>query len=118
NSTRDQTQLSLRVGNAPFRFEPADQVRSVHEAPRQLVLRRLIWHPQICRPQRKLKTRRQHSNHGVTIAIQRERATDDALIASEPALPKAVSQNRDLWSTLSIFTSMKRAAENRIDAEH
>ena len=65
-----------------------------------------------------MKTRRQHSNHGVTITIQRERTTDNSRIATESALPEAVSQNRDLWPTLSVFTGLKGSSKNRIDTEH
>ena len=88
DATRDQIQLRLRFVGGLTGLESPDQIRAVHEATRQLVLRRLIRQEKICRPQCKLKTRRQHADHGVAFAIDRERATDDARIAAESALPQ------------------------------
>src|SRR5262245_25650679 len=43
---------------------------------------------------RKLKTLPHHSDHGITLAIQRKRLIDHAAITREAPLPESVTQHR------------------------
>ncbi len=90
----------------------------MHEAARQLVLSWLIRHKEIRGPECKLKTSRQYADDGVAISVERDRAADDARVATKSSLPQAVSQDRDSWTTLSIFAALESPAEKCIDAEH
>src|SRR5689334_922001 len=87
-------------------------------ATRQLRLCRLIGQEEISRSQRELEARGQHANHGVTLAIDREPAADDAWIGAEPTLPQAVSQYCYLWTILIVFAVLERSSQQRLDAEH
>src|SRR5687768_17554744 len=99
-------------------LDTSDDVGAVHEAAGQLVLSRLIRQPQIVVSERELKSRGQDSDDLVTLAVDRDAATDDVWIAAEASLPQAVSQDRDSWSTLLVFTGLECSAEERLDAEH
>src|SRR6185369_12742861 len=115
DATRDQTHLRLRVVDALTVFESPDHIRAVHEAARELVLSRLIRDEKIRRPECKLKIRRQHTDHGVALAVERERASNDSRIAAEASLPHAVSQHRDSWTILRVFAGLEGSSERGID---
>src|SRR5678810_808428 len=100
DATRDQIQLRLRFISTLTRLQSPDQVRAVHEATRQLALRGLIRQEEIGRSQRELETGRQYTDHGVVIAINRERATNYVRIGAEASLPESVTQHRYFWTIL------------------
>src|SRR6185295_9312743 len=104
DATRNQIQFRLRFIGSLTGLESSDEVRAVHEATRQLVLCRLIRQKKVCRPQRELKTRGQHTDHGVAFTIEREGAADDVWIGAEAALPQGVGQHCYFWTTLIVFT--------------
>ena len=66
---------------------------------------------------RKLKTRGQHPNDGVTIATDRQILADNVGIAAKSSLPQAVGQNRDLWTILVVFSVLKCSTDDGIDSQ-
>src|SRR5262245_16691531 len=114
---RDDVDFRLCLSRTDARLEPANQVGSVHKTIRQLTLGRLKWNPEVGWLECKLKTRRQHSDDRVALAVQRQRATNDARVAAKFLLPQSVSEDGEFRPIWLVLAALKCATENRIDAE-
>src|SRR6267154_2803408 len=90
----------------------------MQEATRQLRIGRLIGPPQVSGSECKLKTRGQHADHGVTVAIECQRMPNDPFIPAEAALPHSIGQNSYSWRARLVFSWLKRAPNDGLNAKH
>ncbi len=63
------------------------------------------------------KSRRQNANQGKARAVKFERLTDEAGVAAESSLPKAVGDDRDTWSARAVIFRCERAPNSRAHAK-
>src|SRR4051794_2204019 len=66
---------------------------------------------------RELERLRHHPDHGHRLIVDRQRATDDARIGGEAALPDSVAEKDGLGAVPLAFVVIEEAAELRLDAE-
>jgi hypothetical protein len=66
---------------------------------------------------RKAESRRHHTDHDVRTAFHHHRATDDATVAGEQALPHGVAEHDDFVTTRPIVTRFDAASEQGRRAE-
>lgn len=65
--------------------------------------------------QRKDQIVRHNPDHRIAPAIEFQRAADDIRVASKPAPPKSVAQDRHLMAGL-VFTFRETSSHDRLDA--
>ena len=65
-----------------------------------------------------IERRRQHTDDGMWLVVQREGGSDDRGISREAALPKTVAEQDGLWSVPRAFLRIERPSEQRPHAEH
>jgi hypothetical protein len=73
--------------------------------------------PEIGTSERKLKTRRQHTNYNVAFTVKGKGLAHDVRVSTKPALPQAIGQNGNARCALLVFAGLKRASKERFDAE-
>src|SRR5207249_5338551 len=120
NFRQDAHHIGLRCLQLDAGFQPRDHgeivaviVRIRNQPERRPNLHILHSDPR----QNELEALREDARHGITLAIERDGATDDAGIGSETPLPQTITQNHGLRTVRAVFIRSESASENRLYTE-
>ena len=117
----DDVELGARLRDGGVRLEPRDHLGVVIVPDRAFSVRvceRDQKIPGRQPPRRDGKPRRQHTNDGVALAVERERTAEDVRRSAELVLPEPVAHDDDPASTWQIFVGTKGPAECRARLNH
>src|SRR5689334_4704116 len=106
--------VSLCLAGSDAGLEPADDTEEIGRGSLRVECER---RPEIDINPWILKLRRHHAHDLGRRVVQAERAADDVLIRAEASLPESVTKDADGILAGRVFAFLKRAAEDRINAE-